>query len=167
MFLLNVYRYNKKLFLALLIFTIVQLLIFYKHGMTLTPWLNYGMFSGKVCIEKEYEAYGLKGKHPSFIHLISPQRDTRIIYPLILYNYQSSNNNFVEKTIQPISKKFGLNLNPRPYHVSLSEEDFKTWYYKFAANWVCLPEKEKYQLKPYKAAWKEGKLHLVAIEKYD
>ena len=54
MFLEKVYRYNKALFAGMLFFIVMQLFVFYKHGMVFSPWYNYGMYSEVIKPQKEY-----------------------------------------------------------------------------------------------------------------
>ena len=64
MFLKQVYHYNKWLFTGMLIFIIMQILVFYKGGMVFSPWYNYGMYSERMTIKPVYEITtinGLKG----------------------------------------------------------------------------------------------------------
>ncbi len=167
MFLVKIFRYSKPLFFVILSFTTMQLFIFYKHGMTITPWLNYGMFSGKMGIQKEYSVYGLQGKYSPLIHWLSPQRDTRVMSPLIWYHYQTTNNSFVKEKVIPISSKFMLRLSPSPYYINVDEKTFKNWYYSFASDWIHLPAKEKFNLNPHRAIWKENKLIFATTQFYE
>src|SRR5688572_14276632 len=47
MYLTKLFRHNKWLFSLILGFSIIQLFINFKRGLTVTPFLHYGMYSGK------------------------------------------------------------------------------------------------------------------------
>ena len=57
MFLQQVYKYSKWFFLFMIIFIISQLYVGYKHGMVVSPFYNYGMYSEVFKIKDSYEIW--------------------------------------------------------------------------------------------------------------
>jgi hypothetical protein len=60
MFLKQLYRYNKKIFIAVLIFLLAFLYINYKWGVVATPVLQYGMYSGPFYLKDTQSLYIIK-----------------------------------------------------------------------------------------------------------
>jgi hypothetical protein len=128
MYLLRLYRYNKWLCVAILLFVIMQLLVTYKRGMVISPWYQYGMYSEKIYPKQVYTVNNrLSG--PEWIFLLSPQSDDQINVPLDNYRHVSQNDSLYQKEISRLFPAFHLPVPKATcYQSPLSKEKFIAWY---------------------------------------
>lgn len=124
MFLRKVYRYNKGLFAGMLFFIIMQLFVFYKHGMVFSPWYNYGMYSEVIKPQKEYAVYKvyadgklLKGKD------FSPQQWDDIHFALSQADAAACNEHFYESQIKRLFTKFHLPVAGKEHYINTLFDD--------------------------------------------
>ncbi|HMR92255.1 MAG TPA: hypothetical protein PKC69_08065 [Chitinophagaceae bacterium] len=160
MFLKQVYRYSKPMFLLMVLFALFQLFCFYKQGMVFAPWFNYGMYSGRVKIQPEYDVYALPGKYNGTTRWLLPQKDDRVLLALDWYNGQEANNLFFQKNVMGVCSKFRLKPDAAKFTIHVPEATFRRWYYPYASAWVVLPDSSLYDFKPRKAAWDGYRLQL-------
>jgi hypothetical protein len=83
MFLKQLYRYNKKIFIAVLIFLVAFVYINYKWGIVAAPVLQYGMYSGPFYLKDTQSIYIVKanGKKINQAALSFTDRDFLQLYP--------------------------------------------------------------------------------------
>ncbi len=136
MFLRKVFLYNKWMFSGMIVFIIMQLFIFYKHGMVITPWHNYGMYSGKSYPQKQYEVYNVSYKYGPTTRFFFPYRDDKIFLTLAMFQNQENNNLFFNNSVARISNKLGLHPSPDHYTSHISEVNFLNWFNTYASSWI-------------------------------
>ena len=116
MFISEVYKHNKWICIAIILFVAMQLLIGYKHGMVVSPFYNYGMYSHAIKIEKFYNIFEvtvngklLRGQD------FTPQQWDKIMLPLQYYSNISQSNHLYNFEVKRLLNKF---------HIASKEEDF-------------------------------------------
>src|SRR4051812_31223866 len=109
MFLQKVYRHSKILFAAMVFFIAMQLFINYKHGVVLSPFYHYGMYSGVMNTNDSYTifAVGLNGKQLRGQDFSSQQWD-QIMLPLQYYSAINKSNELYEADIKRLLEKMHL-----------------------------------------------------------
>lgn len=119
MFLTRVYRYNKWLFAGMLFFIAMQLFVFYKQGMVISPWFNYGMYSEVIAPQKEYIVYKIyaDGKLMQGADY-SPQQWDAIHFALSQADATACNGNFYDKQISRLFKKAQLPVPDKDHYVN-------------------------------------------------
>jgi hypothetical protein len=142
MFLKEVYRHSKRIFVGMLFFIVLQLIINYKRGMVFTPFFHYGMYSWKQEPQREYmvnivmiNGDTLKGGQ------YSPQAWDKIHYTLDELYLTICQKDFFDKQIARLYTKAGLS---RPYE-----------------NHFIVPDNVPGLLQRYQT-WLPGQLHLPA-----
>ena len=114
MFISKVYRHSKWMFGGMLFFVVMQLLCFYKGGMVVSPWYNYGMFSHQIKIDSVYtvcKAGNLQG------HQFTPQGWDKIHYTKAQYDALPANDTLYEKEVKRLFAKLLLPVPAKKYFV--------------------------------------------------
>lgn len=109
MFLQQLYRYNKFLFGALLVFITAMLIINYKWGVTATPVQQYGMYSRKMYLADTQKVIRLEADgQPVDFSKYSPVNRDLMQLPVIRFARQQQVNQTAFATMQGIFAKMGL-----------------------------------------------------------
>lgn len=129
MFILKVYRYNKWLAGGMLFFILMQLFCFYKGGMVVSPWYNYGMYSQRISIDSSYSVNRvgqLRGED------FSPQYWDKIHVTLSYYQAISKNDSLYQNEVIRIFKKLHIPAADKNLFVeTLSPAAFEQWYISY------------------------------------
>ena len=155
----KLYRYHKGLFACIAFFGLVQLVVFYKKGMLVSPWYNYGMYSAKVYPQQVFEVNKqLTG--PSWLYLLSPQRDDKVNLTLDAYRNSPTNDSLYQKEITRIIPMLRL---PAPaarfYHHQFTQQQFNTWFKNYTAGFGNpLSQMVMQPVTPQKVVWDGSKL---------
>jgi hypothetical protein len=130
MFLQEVYKHNKLLFVLMIVFIIGQLFINYKRGMVFSPFYHYGMYS-EVMKEKntygvfEIEVNGKKLQAQNF----TPQQWDKIVVPLSYYASINSKSNALYFTdIKRLMQALHIPANEVNYIQGCDSQRFTIWY---------------------------------------
>jgi hypothetical protein len=105
MFIKKVYQYHKKLAIGMLFFAFMQLVCFYKAGMHVSPWYNYGMYSQPVYIQPAYRVYKVGNLNAQYY---SAQAWDQVHYTLQQYMALPQNDSLYEHEIKRIFAKAHL-----------------------------------------------------------
>ena len=126
MYLKQLYRHNKLLFLVIILFALAQIINNIRQDIAISPIYSYGMYSSKI---KASDFYSVPEFFVDGVQLqtkdFSPQQWDNISQPVAkFYAQQYWNQNVWQKDIQRLlpfadSSKFVNNI---------SEQDFRTWY---------------------------------------
>lgn len=129
MFLKQVYKYNKWLFILMALFAAGQLFINFKQGLVVTPFYNYGMYSEVLKPDSSYQVFKveqngrlLRGQD------FSTQEWDKILLPLSFYANKSRNNNLFETDIKRILSKGNIKATPGNFLIECDCTSFVDWY---------------------------------------
>lgn len=130
MYLVKLFRYNKWLFAAIVCFFAIQLFINFKRGLTATPFLHYGMYSGKFFIPQELTAWKIYvNGEPLNLTNNLPETNDRILVPLHAYQALPVNGTPVYYShIQKYLSALPIATSINNYESAITETDFKKWY---------------------------------------
>ncbi len=131
MFLKQLYRYNKKIFIAALIFLAAFLYINYKWGVVATPVQQYGMYSGPFYLKDTQSIYIIKanGKQINEAALSFTNRDFLQLYPES-YLSQKKINADCYATMARYMRLVGLSgfMTPDKFTNKTDDVIFGKWY---------------------------------------
>lgn len=111
------------------IFIAGQLFINYKHGLVVSPFYNFGMYSERFSVRKDYNVFEivqngklLQGKD------FSAQGWDKILLPLQYYSGINRNNQLYQSEIKRLLPK--IKVNPTDHHFlsDCNYKDFEKWY---------------------------------------
>ena len=128
MYLKQLYRHNKLLFLGCVLFACAQLFINYKRGVVFSPFYHYGMFSGVIPVENKYNVTEVYVNEKQLLTKdYSPVTWDKIIQPVELFYKQPINKTLWQQDIHRLLP-FADSLK---YVNQITETDFKNWYGKY------------------------------------
>ena len=99
--------------------------------MTITPFLHYGMYSGKFNLSPTVEVWEvvINGQKLDLVDF-SSVTDDYIIEPVRSYYFSKQNQDIYERTISRILTKVRLSYHPSVFDSSTSQAAFDEWYKK-------------------------------------
>ena len=130
MFLQEVYKHNRWLFLAMALFIVAQLFINLKRGLVVSPFYHYGMYSEVINVETKYNVFevqvnGKKLQAENF----SPQQWDKIIVPLSFYTSIDKRSNTLYNTdVQRVLNKLHITSTASNFVQECNYNDFEKWY---------------------------------------
>jgi hypothetical protein len=128
MFLKKVYAKSKLLFYGMVAFALCQLFINYKVGLTATPFLHYGMYSGPFPIYQSIEVWELKiNGEKVVLSSFHPKKVENIIEPLRIYLQQDYSNSLYYSHIKRFLKLSIIN-DSASFISHVPKEQFIKWY---------------------------------------
>ncbi len=129
MYLLKLYKWNKSLFIFFVCFICIQLFINFKQGITATPILHFGMYSGKFNLPKEITVWELHidGRRLELSDFSAKNVDN-FIQPVQMFSSIKENKELYETTIKRLLAGLKIRSNEKYFDPSISTEDFKRWY---------------------------------------
>lgn len=129
MLLKKVFRHSKGLFVLMVVFVAGQLFISYKHGMIVSPFYNYGMYSEAFKVNDSYQTYELiqngqmlRGQD------FSPQQWDKIFLPVQYYANINRNNDLYEQEVKRLMNKVGIVTSHREFIQQCNYAQFTSWY---------------------------------------
>ncbi len=132
MFLTRVYKYNKWLFAAMLLFAIAQLFVNYKRGLVATPFFHYGMYSHSINIEKAYEVIEveadgkiLRGQD------FAPHTWDKILLPVVYFSNIKQSNRLYYSDIRRLMGIVHLTTKEDHFIQQCDYHSFEIWYKKY------------------------------------
>ncbi len=130
-FLIVLFRNNKILFFAFVLFVLAFIVVNIKRGMTVSPLFQYGMYSGPLYLNDSVFAYKFvaNGKPIDLSKLSCVERD-KLITPIDYYQNSAVRNQNIFETVFPILKNISSNkdLILKKFVPPLSENSFAEWY---------------------------------------
>jgi hypothetical protein len=140
MFLQQVYKHSKWLFVLFVAFMVAQLFINYKHGMVATPFLHYGMYSQRMQVQPSYGVFEvrvngimLQGKD------YSAQEWDKIILPLRYYGNTKASNQLYVSEINRLMNAVHLTPQQERFVQQCNAEEFLNWYSRYLATIIHAP----------------------------
>lgn len=139
MYLQQLYRHNKWIFIAIIVFMMGQLLNNIRQDIAISPFYSYGMYSEKMYPQSHYTVCKIvvNGKTLETKDF-TPQQWDNITLPLLKYALQQSWNKQIWQTdihrLMPFadSNRFTNNL---------SLQDFEAWYKTYLVHQLHQPVK--------------------------
>lgn len=129
MFIKQVYKHNKWLCLAMILFMAGQLFVNYKHGMVVSPFFHYGMYSHEIKIEKSYPVVEvtingklLRGQD------YTPQQWDKIMLPIQYYSNIQHSNELYHNEVKRLLQKLSITTNEANFLQQCDEASFVKWY---------------------------------------
>lgn len=140
MFLRRVYLYNRLLFAVMFIFITGQLFINYKRGAVITPFYNYGMYSHKIFIEKNYTVTEIfvNGKllnGSSF----APHVWDKLLLPVEYYIELKKSNQLYQSEITRLLNKVKIKTDQKNFIQYITTPQFMNWYKTYVASILHIP----------------------------
>jgi len=148
LFLKQVYKHSKPLFVLMIAFVMGQLYFNFKIGVLyypavyVSPFYLYGMYANAYHVNDEYtitevEVNGnlLQGKD------FTPQQWDKIIIPINYFNEIKASNRVYSTHIKPTLTKVGIETNDQNFLQSCTAGQFKSWYLPYLQN--IIPAKIK------------------------
>lgn len=116
----------------MVVFVLLQLYINYKHGMVISPFYHYGMYSEPMPVEPAYQSYlitvngqTLQGKN------FTAQQWDKIYQPIIYYHNIDSSNRLYTQQVMRIMDKVNTKVKPDRFLQSVAAGRFCQWYTKY------------------------------------
>lgn len=130
MYLLKLFRYNKWLFGFVTTFILVQLFINVKQGLTATPVLHYGMYSGKFFLPDSISTWFIEvNGHPINLTGLSGKRVDHVFEPLnAYYDINVHGINLYHSHIEKYLAVFMIPSRKDTFAPALSRNSFLNWY---------------------------------------
>ena len=133
MFLPQVYKHSKGLFLVMISFVMVQLFINFKRGMVVSPFYHYGMYSEVMPVKPTYQVFEivvngkvLQGQR------YSQQRWDKIIMPVQYFaSLQAKSNRLYSDEIKRLMGRIGLNTDEGNFVSICNYTQFNAWYKQY------------------------------------
>ncbi|HVG16260.1 MAG TPA: hypothetical protein VM935_14915 [Chitinophagaceae bacterium] len=128
MFITRLYKHNKLLCAGFLLFAALQLFINIKRGITATPFLHYGMYSGFVPRPSKLTIWEVDADRQRIDLLkLPPKVADCIIEPLRLHDQLGETNNLyythIQRFLAPLPR-----LDSSHFISRLTKADFDQWY---------------------------------------
>jgi hypothetical protein len=129
MFLSKLYKYNKALFIAFLLFIVSFVYINFKWGVVAAPVFQYGMFSGVHRSQDPQTIYTViaDGKNVDLTTLSFEQRDL-LVQQLALYNKHREINASVANVMQFTAQLISGDRWENIYQPVFNDTIFSAWY---------------------------------------
>ncbi len=140
LFIKQVYKHNKWLCLAMIIFIAGQLFVNYKHGMVVSPFFHYGMYSHGINVEKSYPVIevSVNDKRLRGQDFTAQQWD-KIMLPIQYHSNIGRSNELYEREIKRLLSKLHISSNENYFFQQCNEEAFEKWYKVYLASIVGQP----------------------------
>ena len=142
MFLKKVYKKNRLIFYGMVDFAFCQLFINYKTGLTATPFLHYGMYSGPYPI---YEMINVRevevNKTKLNLSLFHPRVVEQILEPINVFLEQEQSNALYYSHINRFLKFHFIN-DSNSFVSHITREEFVKWYTLHLSKIIRKPVKE-------------------------
>ena len=142
----------------MILFIIGQLFINYKHGMVVSPFLHYGMYSDVIKIEKEYGVFevvinGKKLQGKDF----SPQQWDKILLPLYYFKNINTGNQMYQSDIKRLLLVVHLSASEKHFLQDCNLLQFQKWYKEYLPAVIDVPI-NSIEINYRKYNYTEGKL---------
>lgn len=129
MYLIQLYRYKKWLFTIIAFFIAAQLYINSKHGVVVSPFFHYGMYSMVIKVNRTYNVFevrqnGIMLKGEDF----TPQEWDKILLPLQYFTAIQTSNKLYKNDIARLFKKIGLSTTEQNFVIHCNYQQFISWY---------------------------------------
>lgn len=163
MFLVQLYRYHKLLFVLFVGWLVAFVFLNVKWGMVASPVYQYGMFSRPMDISEPRPAYRImiNNERLNPVEYSFAQRD--ILYvSLDKYRWQSAQN---AKVFQALKKFLPVHQDTHPYFSNaISQQEIAAWYRQRVSE---ITRRTVHSLEVYHEywLWNEGALILQSSEK--
>ncbi len=135
MYLLRLYQHSKVLFAAIVLLATAQLFINYKHGVVLSPFYHFGMYSATMPVENRYEIWNVEvdGKILKGADYSTQQWD-EILLPLQYYAGINASNSLFTIDAQRLLAHLHINANETCFLQPCNGKQFQQWYKKYLQN---------------------------------
>ena len=163
MFLNQLYKHSKLLFVLVMVFISGQLFINVKHGMVFSPFYHYGMYSQVMRPQSEYlvpeivvDGILLKGND------FTPWAWDKILQPVNYFSAIRPSNALYKNEVTRLTPAF---LSPRKtgnFLQACDYEGFIDWYTKYLADVLRRPVKTV-EVASHKYIFSNGKLESTPI----
>jgi hypothetical protein len=135
MFLRELQTHNRLLSALVIIFICGQLFVILIWGIVSTPFYNYGMYSEKISIQKNYNVFEveLNGKRLEGKDFSASEWD-KILVPLQFYASIKSSNQLYKLQIRRLLNKMHVSVSEANFIQSCNYEQFENWYRSYLEN---------------------------------
>ena len=142
MFLSQLYKHSKLLFLLVIAFICGQLFINVKHGLVFSPFYHYGMYSQVMKPAGEYlvpEIFvdGFKIKGSDF----TPWTWDKILQPLNFFTAIPSSNSLYNNEVKRLTPFFLSTQKTKNFLQACDNEAFREWYKNYLTDILGKPVK--------------------------
>jgi hypothetical protein len=130
MFLTKVYKHSKVLFIAMILFIVLQLFINFKRGVVMSPFYHFGMYSEVMPVKPTYPVMEVfvDGKMLQGKNFSQQQWDKILLPPLYFINLQSKSNALYHQDIERLLAKIEIQPNQQFFIASCDYNRFMSWY---------------------------------------
>ena len=116
----------------MIIFVVAQLFINFKHGMVITPFFHYGMYSHQIKMENSYEVFEIKvNNKPLKGSDFTPHQWDKILLPLVYCSHLPQSNGLYENEVKRLLAKLHISTKEKDFLQQCSLESFEKWYNKY------------------------------------
>ena len=129
MFLKQLYKHSRWMFVLVVFFIAAQLFINYKRGMVVSPFYHYGMYSEVIKPKADYAVFEVwaNGKQLQGRDF-TPWQWEKIILPLVYYSSTPKSNQLYHDEVKRLMNKFGFNPNEQRFLSACNYRRFEAWY---------------------------------------
>jgi hypothetical protein len=130
MFLRQVYKHNRIIFVLMILFIIAQLFINFKRGMVVSPLYHYGMYSEVIDVKNTYNVFEVEVNGQRLpAKDFSPQQWDKVIVPLTYYTSINTKSNALYHTdIKRLTTGLFITTNEEQFIQRCSYDEFIQWY---------------------------------------
>ena len=131
MYLVRLYKFSKVLFAFIVGCICLQLFINLKRGMTVTPFLHYGMYAEKFNLPNSVRVWELvvDGQKLNLSDWYSVNADY-ILEPIRSYSSNQQSTVIYQQNISRLLTKFHVPFHPSDFDTYVSQPTFNAWYKK-------------------------------------
>jgi hypothetical protein len=140
MFISQVYKYNKWLCAAMILFLAAQLFVNYKRGLVITPFFHYGMYSHTINVEKEYPVVEIE-VNGKMLHGadFAPHVWDKILLPIVYYNNLPQSNKLYNTDIKRLMGTMHLSVREENFIQPCNISSFEKWYKSYLETIIRKP----------------------------
>ncbi len=140
MFLKQLYKNNKPIFILVVAFSLIQLFINFKRGMVAAPFFHYGMYSAVLDPKPTYYVWEIwiNGKQLKEEKFNPWQRDL-ILQPVKYYSSINASNQLYHTNIQRLFNRVHLNPNSSKFLSNCNYPIFEKWYQAYLSKHISQP----------------------------
>ena len=116
----------------MILFVAMQVFVGYKHGLVVSPFFNYGMYSHEINIEKNYPVFEVKANGRLLRGQdFSPQQWDKIMLPVNYYANIHRSNDLYENEVKRLLGRLHISTEERKFLQQCDAVDFEKWYAKY------------------------------------
>ena len=129
MFLAQVFRHSKLLFLLMVAFIAAQLFVVYNHGMVFSPFYNYWMYASRFTRSDSLKVVMVYANGRPLKGSDNKEEDWDKIHLTYQYINHPEANDRLYREIRRLTTKAGFEMGPRPFYMPAISKDslFHLW----------------------------------------